>query len=195
MNYDIINLEYKYEYKNDYKRGLENMASKLQAFAKKRKKEETTVITARIPNSKYNSFKNYCDKLGLSINEAINILINDELKEASKDNNVMNTEMNNDMDQVTIDDVINSDSAVTIPMNTKVNTNKNTKSSNGSRFTYDGFEINGQVPCPICNEWFEKSNFARHTKTKHDSKPIDVLLNDEYKEQVNSMIESRRPSN
>jgi antitoxin component of RelBE/YafQ-DinJ toxin-antitoxin module len=170
------------------------MASKLQAFAKKRKKEETTVITARIPNSKYNAFKKYCDDLGLSINEAINILINDELKEASKENNKIIQEVIDDANQVTIDDVINDESAVTIEselkVNTKMNTNKNTK-SNGSRFTYDGFEIQGQIPCPICNEWFDKTNFARHTKTKHDSKPIEILLNDEYKNTVKEMIENR----
>jgi antitoxin component of RelBE/YafQ-DinJ toxin-antitoxin module len=177
------------------------MASKLQAFAKKRKKEETTVITARIPNSKYNAFKKYCDDLGLSINEAINILINDELKEASKVNNEIIQDVIDDVNQVTIDDVINSESEVSATVNNEVmaddekevNTKVNTK-VNASRFTYDSFEIDKQIPCPICNEWFDKSNFARHTKNKHKQSPQQILLNDEYKEQLNNMIESRKPS-
>lgn len=56
------------------------MMSKLKAYANTKKNTKTTTITARIPNAKYEAFKEYCDELGISISEAINVLIDSELK-------------------------------------------------------------------------------------------------------------------
>jgi hypothetical protein len=58
--------------------------SKLAKFAKKKNTEMKT-ITARIPEDKYNQFKEYCDTLGLSITDAINILIESELESPSEE--------------------------------------------------------------------------------------------------------------
>lgn len=51
----------------------------LKEIAKKNKKENTGVITARIPNSILERFKKHCSELGISVNEAINHLIKTEL--------------------------------------------------------------------------------------------------------------------
>lgn len=175
------------------------MASTLQAFAKKRKKEETTTITARVPNGKYNSFKNYCDDLGLSINEAINLLINVELKEASKNNNIVIQDEQHDLNQVTIDDVINDELELNNDDEAKVNTKKNievkakknTTSNTEGRFTTKQYQVNGELPCPICGNWENASNFNRHAK-KHATTSKDIFTNEKYIEKVSAMIEARK---
>jgi hypothetical protein len=43
-------------------------------------KKYTKVITARIQEDLYDSFKNHCEENGFSINEAIKVLIENELK-------------------------------------------------------------------------------------------------------------------
>lgn len=43
-------------------------------------KKNTKVITARIPEELYDSFKNLCDENGFSINEALKVLIENELE-------------------------------------------------------------------------------------------------------------------
>jgi antitoxin component of RelBE/YafQ-DinJ toxin-antitoxin module len=58
--------------------------SKLKSFVNKKKNKEMKTITARIELDKYTDFKRFCDSLGLSINEAINILIDSELKPEEK---------------------------------------------------------------------------------------------------------------
>ena len=49
---------------------------KKKALAKK----NTKVITARIQEDLYESFKNHCEENGFSINEAVKVLIENELK-------------------------------------------------------------------------------------------------------------------
>lgn len=53
---------------------------KQNAQAKKKQKENTVVITTRIQKSIHERFKNYCDEYGFSINEALKLLIENELK-------------------------------------------------------------------------------------------------------------------
>jgi antitoxin component of RelBE/YafQ-DinJ toxin-antitoxin module len=63
----------------------------LKQFAKepKKGKGETVVLTARLPESLYEDFKGYCDSLGLSISEAINLLVEQEMTHITpKDENV-----------------------------------------------------------------------------------------------------------
>jgi antitoxin component of RelBE/YafQ-DinJ toxin-antitoxin module len=57
----------------------------LKQYAKKKKKEKTSVITARIPQTMLEKFKEYCDDLDITINEAINFLIKNELENEYKE--------------------------------------------------------------------------------------------------------------
>jgi antitoxin component of RelBE/YafQ-DinJ toxin-antitoxin module len=52
----------------------------LSNHAKKVNNKTNTTVTARIPAQTYSKFKAFCDSLGLSINEALNLLIENELK-------------------------------------------------------------------------------------------------------------------
>ncbi|MCM3790049.1 hypothetical protein M3221_16805 [Domibacillus indicus] len=61
------------------KKGDDNI-SRLEQFARNnRRKEPSTVLTARLPDSLYNDFKEYCDDLELSMSEAIYLLIECEI--------------------------------------------------------------------------------------------------------------------
>ncbi|HDU1185823.1 TPA: hypothetical protein REU56_002933 [Listeria monocytogenes] len=54
--------------------------SYLEQFARNKKsKEETEVLTARLPKTLYGNFKNYCDDLGLSISEGVCLLVEKEM--------------------------------------------------------------------------------------------------------------------
>ena len=156
------------------------MASTLQQFAKKRKKEQTTVITARLPNSKYNLFKKYCDDLGLSINEAINLLIEAELKEVDI---IIQNEA--DVNQVTIDDVINESEYVEEKVNTKVNTKVSEK-----RFVYEPYmNHENKVACPICEKFYSKSNYVKHAKQQHEMTSEELLTSEIYQDKIKEMID------
>lgn len=166
------------------------MASTLQQFAKKRKKEQTTVITARIPNSNYKSFKKYCDDLGLSINEAINILVNNELKELTEVSTEVIEDNEIDKNQVTIDDVINNVDEDESEVNTEINTDKNTKGNN-KRFTTKQYEIDKELPCPICSTWQKATNYNRHVKN-HVTSRKEIFTNEKYQDKIKAMIEARK---
>jgi hypothetical protein len=161
------------------------MASTLQQFAKKRKKEQTTVITARLPNSKYNLFKKYCDDLGLSINEAINLLIEAELKEVDI---IIQNEA--DVNQVTIDDVINDSKDDEEKVNNEDELEVNTKVNN-KRFTTKQYEINEELPCPICSTWWKATNYNRHVQ-KHVKTRKEIFTNEKYQDKIKAMIEARK---
>jgi antitoxin component of RelBE/YafQ-DinJ toxin-antitoxin module len=60
-----------------------------------KKKETTTVITARIPTELYSKFKNYCIQYGLSINEALKLLVENEI------NSIQNVYKNEEENAIT----------------------------------------------------------------------------------------------
>jgi antitoxin component of RelBE/YafQ-DinJ toxin-antitoxin module len=225
---------------------VEKMATTLTQYAKNRRKEETTVITARLPNSIYDELKTYCDNLGLSINEAINLLVKTELAELKKEagdivqsikdlkvkmDNEANTkdieEKEENPNQVTIDDVINNSNDDETKLNTKMNNDdsaemntkvihpkiintaktdsgeiakkdsaKTTKvnsadnKNSNKRFTVKPFVVNNELPCPICGNWFNHSNFARHAKNQHKTSTEAIFT--EYKDKAQEMTEAKK---
>jgi hypothetical protein len=186
-------LKYKCEYNYEYKRGYEQMA--LEQLAKKSKKEETTVITARLANSKYNWLKKYCDDLGISINEAINFLLDVEYKEWAKKNKNVIQENEVDISQMTIEEAIRNESENEkddeIKVNTKVNTNIDTDEIK-ERFVYEPYmNHDNKVPCPICEKFYSKSNYVRHTNKQHEMTPEEVLTSKIYQDKIKAMLEAK----
>ena len=51
----------------------------------KRSKENTIVLTARLPETIYNKFQSYCEEYGFSLSEAVNLLIQNEVKSIEND--------------------------------------------------------------------------------------------------------------
>jgi antitoxin component of RelBE/YafQ-DinJ toxin-antitoxin module len=178
-----------------FQRGLGKMG--LKQYAKKSKKEATTVITARLRNSRYEWFKKHCEELGLSINEAINLLVDMEYQEE----NVSEIEEQEEVDenQITIDEIIEDKNTIVNTkvnnddkqkVNTKVNTRVNNKSS-VKRFTTKHYEIDKELPCPICVTWQNATNFDRHAK-KHATTRKEIYTDEKHLEKIKIMYDDRK---
>ncbi|MCR6463200.1 hypothetical protein [Bacillus paranthracis] len=157
----------------------------LEQFARnKRRKEKSEVLTARLPHSLYEDFKTYCDELGLSISEAVCLLVEREM-----------TGSDNAFDEVatTKEYIKNTNSSdYEVKTNTKSTTNvvkKNTKenNSNTKRFTVKQWVVNDKLPCPICGEWKTAGNFLRHAKT-HGMTTEQIFTNEGYREKIELMV-------
>ncbi|KAA0756027.1 hypothetical protein DN401_12630 [Bacillus sp. BF2-3] len=157
----------------------------LEQFARnKRRKEKSEVLTARLPHSLYEDFKTYCDELGLSISEAVCLLVEREM-----------TGSDNAFDEIatTKEYIKNTNSSDDeVKTNTKSTTNvvkKNTKenNSNTKRFTVKQWVVNDKLPCPICGEWKTAGNFLRHAKT-HGMTTEQIFTNEGYREKIELMV-------
>lgn len=157
----------------------------LEQFARnKRRKEKSEVLTARLPHSLYEDFKTYCDELGLSISEAVCLLVEREM-----------TGSDNAFDEVatTKEYIKNTNSSDDeVKTNTKSTTNvvkKNTKENNlnTKRFTVKQWVVNDKLPCPICGEWKTAGNFLRHAKT-HGMTTEQIFTNEGYREKIELMV-------
>lgn len=161
----------------------------LERFARgPRGKERTEVLTARLPGSLYKAFKEYCDDLGLSISEAVYLLVDREMKgiESAKG------EIATTIEYKTNDDVVDTNINVVDEKENIVKKNTIRKKTNTSRFTMTKWRIDGELPCPICGEWRNASNFSRHVKEQHNMTTEQIFTNEEYKEKVNAMVEERK---
>ena len=161
----------------------------LERFARgHRGKERTEVLTARLPASLYKSFKNYCDDLGLSISEAVYLLIDREMKGIESANSEISTTIEYKKD----DDVVDTNTKVVDEERIVVKKNTIRKRLNTSRFTTTQWRVDGELPCPICKEWRNASNFSRHVKEQHNMTTEQIFTNEEFKEKVNTMVEERK---
>lgn len=165
----------------------------LEQFAKNsRAKEKTEVLTARVPESLYRDFKDYCDDLGLSISEAVYFLVKREMtgfeKEIQDDESPMYTnkyKMN--------DDEYNKNHFVVETTTNVVKPTTKRISATTERFTTKQWQVNGELPCPKCEEWVSASNFSRHAKN-HGSNTHSIFTNETYLIKVNEMIQERTNS-
>ncbi|MER3115556.1 hypothetical protein ABQG70_20485, partial [Bacillus altitudinis] len=62
---------------------------------------------------------------------------------------------------------------------------------NTRRFTVKQWEVNGELPCPICSSWTNAKNFSRHTK-KHSTNTQAIFTNEEYIQKANEMVGQRK---
>jgi antitoxin component of RelBE/YafQ-DinJ toxin-antitoxin module len=167
----------------------------------KRNKENTIVLTARLPESLYNSFQKYCEEYGFSLSEAVNLLIDNEVSSIETDiePNTKDVKENDVKMKVNTDEYsenTNKDETNTLGENNEIKANSNTVEKNISkgktntnRFTVKPFVVNGELPCPICDKWINHSNFARHAKKQHELSTEEFF--NEYKDQIAKMIESK----
>jgi antitoxin component of RelBE/YafQ-DinJ toxin-antitoxin module len=174
----------------------------------KRNKENTIVLTARLPESLYNKFQSYCEEYGFSLSEAVNLLIDNEVSSIETDiePNTKDVKMNDvetKVNTVEYNENTNKDelNTITVEMNTvenkevKANTNKSQtttpkRTTNTKRFTVQPFVVEGELPCPVCDKWINHSNFARHAKKQHEMSTEEFF--NEYKDQINTMIEAKK---
>ena len=156
--------------------------SYLEQFARnKRRKEPSTVLTARLPDSLYDDFKERCDELGLSISEAIYLLVEREITVNQKTAKEPSTY---------ISEYAKGENLIT--MNTEPALKHAVKMKRpAKRFTVKQWEVDRELPCPICNFWSNASNFSRHAK-QHNTNTQAIFTNEEYIKKANEMVQQRK---
>ena len=153
------------------------MTNVLKKYAKETRKEPTEVMSLRIPKSVHKSFKEHCEKYGLGMTEAINILIRNELGDTYEKPH--HEDMTNKLQE----------QPPKKPSSPQKTTIKSSPRSNTSRFTTTEYQIEGELPCPICGEWKSHTNFARHVKTTHQKTTQEIFT--ENHEKAISMVKTR----
>jgi antitoxin component of RelBE/YafQ-DinJ toxin-antitoxin module len=145
----------------------------LKQFARSPLKgSKTETITSRVPEEMYDEFKKYCKKLGLTLSEAVYLLVKKELEsEKGVQKNTVN---------VPIEEISKQ-------MDTNVVKHVQPKTKTvAPRSLKKQFEIDGKVPCPLCDTWQSSVNFSRHAKS-HGLSTEEIFENN--KEKALAMLE------
>ncbi|MGF9893276.1 hypothetical protein ABEX78_32100 [Priestia megaterium] len=153
---------------------------RLDKYARQfKRKEPTKVLPIRMPESIYNQFRERCEDLGLSMSEAGYLLIKEEIESD------VYTSYTNEVAVTTnsLQTPIQTEDAPT----TKVVGRKTSLPS--TRWTSASYEIENELPCPLCNQWYSKANFSRHVKN-HNFTTREIL--ESHQEIINQMIEHRK---
>lgn len=163
----------------------------LEQFARNRRRSERTkVLTARIPESLYDSFQDYCDDLGLSLSEAVLLLVEREMEGFEGSYNEVTTTIEYEVKHDELERNSNEDEIV----KPKKNVVKNTSETGAGRFTTTRWKVNKMLPCPLCRDWKSASNFKRHVEDTHDLVPEQIFTNPEYVEIADRMVEEKNRS-
>ncbi|EOQ00998.1 hypothetical protein [Bacillus cereus] len=149
----------------------------LKNYARMVNKEPTEVTSVRIPKSLHRSFKKHCENYGLGIAEAINILIRNELGDAYKQH--LHEDESNKLQEKL---------SQKSPSPQKVTAKSSLRKQSG-RFLTTEYQVDGDLPCPICGEWKSSTNFARHVKTNHKKTTQEIFT--ENHEKAISMVKAR----
>lgn len=157
------------------------MMNILKNYARTTNKEPTEVTSVRIPKSMYKEFKNHCERYGLSITEAINILIKNELGGSLKEVNY------EDEPKKIQEQLPQKSSSPSVKLPTSPTRSQPRKQS--GRFLTTEYQVDGDLPCPICGEWKSSTNFARHVKTNHKKTTQEIFT--ENHEKAISMVKAR----
>lgn len=149
----------------------------LKRYAKDTTKEPTEVLSLRIPRSIYIKYKKHCEQYGLSLAEATAILIKTELGDAYK--------------APSREDVVRTIQKELPKQSSSLQTvsPKKQPHSNTGRFLTTEYQVEGDLPCPICGEWKSSTNFARHVKTNHKKTTQEIFT--ENHEKAISMVKAR----
>lgn len=160
------------------------MASILERYAKESNGHQSEFISCRIPFSEATRFKKHCQKLNLSVSEAVRLLIMAELENADSKKKVV-------PDQQTIQA---KPTAAIMEQPKKVvaavddTDPKRMKSDRKYNSQFARFE-DGKLyyPCPICDEWAYHKNLGRDHLKKHGYKSNTGLFRD-YEEKALRMV-------
>lgn len=66
-----------------------------------------------------------------------------------------------------------------------------TRRRQSSRFTVKPYEVDGSVPCPICQTWQSYKNFSRHCKDMHGGKTSQDVI-ESNRDVVEAMVRKAR---
>ncbi|MFE0565587.1 hypothetical protein ACFW1D_24240 [Priestia megaterium] len=153
---------------------------KLDKYARQSKlKEQSKVLPIRLPESIYEQFRQRCVELGLSMSEAGYLLIKEELEDNLYNSNTNEVAVTTEQ----LQNLIHHE-------NTSYTRNNTGKSSFFStRWTSNHYEIENELPCPLCQQWYSKANFSRHAKNHHTTTRELLESNEDL---VYEMIDKRK---
>lgn len=153
----------------------------LDQFARnKRDKEKSEVLTARLPKNLYDAFKGRCEELGLSISEAVYLLVEQEIEgiQANK-NTIVHSN-----DESVICEVYNENEHETKPITEE---KQNDSKVYTKRFITKQWQVESKLPCPVCDKWVVANNFSKHAKT-HGSTTVAIFTSDQYQNKITAMV-------
>lgn len=139
----------------------------------------TVSMSFRVSQEMYNQWQAYCDKeLNLDSSEALRLMIEEELKAVKRESSPSSA----------------AGSPRLVSVSSPVPTEKKNlpRSRFGGRFTVNPWEVQGRVPCPICENWHHRSNYSRHARTAHDMSSQELIEGN--KEKADAMAEEARAS-
>lgn len=150
---------------------------RLDKYARQSKqKEPSKVLPIRLPESTYIEFRQRCEELGLSMSEAGYLLIKEEINDG-----IYYTTYTKEV------------AATTEPLNPLIQKEHHSTTKKAylpsTRWTSTPYEVNNELPCPLCNQWYSKANFSRHAK-HHQLTTREIL--ESHEDIVEQMIQSRR---
>ena len=134
------------------------------------------VIRARLPGDLYERFRDHCTRLGLTISEAVFLLIRDEVDRPGPGGGRK--------DYMEGPERRTEGHTVATPRPQAIRTRRS------RRFVVAPYVVDGMVPCPECKTWVSRSNISRHMRDLHDSDTETV-----YKanlETVEAMVKEAR---
>ena len=149
----------------------------MERFARKREGTRSKTITARLDPDSYKRFKEHCNSLGLTVSEAVALLVEKEIR--GEDREPTTKTIHSEHKEIQL--YTSSSSPRPTP--------PRRRSGGRRRFTYAPYVVKGKAPCPICETWISRGNLARHMD-QHDTNTEEA-----YKanmEKVRAMVATAR---
>jgi hypothetical protein len=175
--------------------------SYLKGIEKKEVAEpRTEPAGTKLPKTLFDEFNEYCKQLGIKRSTAIYLLIKREMEEVKKEERVAKESLpvvNESKPKVPEGKPEVYQPKVDPPPPPKPK--KVVVSASGyhwsKRFVWDPYEVDGEVPCPVCGQWTrDKSNYKKNHLMRHGRglyKTTQEFL-DAHEEKVKQMIEERK---
>jgi hypothetical protein len=191
-----------------YLKGIEN---------KEVAEPRTEPAGTKLPKTLFVEFDEYCKKLGIKRSTAIYLLIKREMEEAKREEEMAKSIASREA-KLAEDQMAPTGLPVVNKSKSKVNEGKPevyqqpkvdpppppkpkkvVVSASGyhwsKRFVWDPYEVDGEVPCPVCGQWTrDKSNYKKNHLMRHGRglyKTTQEFL-DAHEEKVKQMIEERK---
>lgn len=159
----------------------------LERFAREQRGNRSRTITARVDPDTDKRFKEQCDRLGLTVSEAVALLIEREVR-GEAEGKAGEPEAN----RGGIHDEHEEKQMYTYSTQKHTPTRRQRagkRSGGGGRFTYAPYVVKGKAPCPICRTWISRGNLARHMD-QHDTNTEEAYK--AHMETVEKMVEQAK---
>ena len=163
------------------------MASILERYAKGSSEQQSELVSCRLPFSDATRFKKHCQKLNLSVSEAVRLLIMTELENADPKKKVVpeQQDIQAKPKAAIMEQPARIEKAVAAVDDTDPKRMKSDRKYNSQFARFEDGKL--YYPCPICDEWSYHKNLGRDHLKKHGYKSNTGLFRD-YEEKALRMV-------